>query len=94
MAKVKTVDIDDFLTKQGVEIVIHGKPYLIRDIPIEVQKTLTEIPVDYKKVVCQLLGLDDDSILEDYGIVALTKVVNVVHENLLQGVLKETPSKD
>ena len=94
MAKVAKIDIDDFIAEHGVEIVIHGKSYLIRDIPTNVQEELSEPLIDHKKVVTMLLGLKDSSILDDYGIVALSKIVNAVHENLLLGVSPKNQSKD
>ena len=89
MTKMQKIDIDNFIAEHGVEIVIHGKVYLIRDIPTEVQVELNKTPIDHKKVVAMLLGLEDSSVLDDYGIVALSKIVNAVHENLLRGVSPE-----
>ena len=80
------VDIDNFISEHGVEIVIKGKTYLVQDIPTEVQEELGKVPMDHRKVVAMLLDLEDESILEGYGIVALAKIVNAVHENLLQRV--------
>lgn len=94
MAKVKRLNIDEFLTEQGVEITIKGKQYLIQDIPVEVQAELTKTPPDYKKIVLTLIGVKDQKVLDGYGIVALSKIVSVVHENLLLGVSRETPLKD
>ena len=87
MAKVEKIDIDSFIADHGVEIVIKDKSYVIRDIPVEVQEELVKTPLDHRKVVGMLLALEEGStILNDYGIVALSKIVNVVHENLLQRV--------
>ena len=83
MAKVEKIDIDNFIAEHGVEIVIKGKSYLIRDIPTTVQDELSKTPIDHRRVVTMLLNLEDSSILDDYGIVALAKIVNAVHENLL-----------
>ena len=83
MAKVEKINIDNFIAEHGVEIIIRDKSYVIHDIPVEVQEELTNTPIDHRKVVTMLLKLDDPSILDDYGIVALAKIVNAVHENLL-----------
>lgn len=93
MAKIKKLNVDEFLTEQGVEITIKSKQYLIQDIPVEVQEELAKTPPNYKKVVLMLIGVEDQKILDGYGIVALSKIVSIVHENLLLGVSRETPSK-
>ena len=86
MAKVQKIDIDNFIADHGVEVVIHGRSYVIHDIPTEVVDALSEVPIDHKKVVAMLLDLEDPSVLDDYGLVALSKIINAVHENLLPGV--------
>jgi len=91
MAKMQKVDIDSFIADHGVEIIIKGKSYVIHDIPTDVQEELSKTPIDHRVVVTKLLGLKDDSPLKGYGIVALAKIVNAVHENLLQGVSPKNP---
>jgi hypothetical protein len=82
--KLQVLDVDKYLEESGVEIIIKGKSYVVRDIPVEVQEELRKEFPDFKEVIKILLDLKDVAILDGYGVVALSKIVTAVHENLLQ----------
>ena len=83
---MKVVNIDDFLTETGIKIVLAGKEYVVKDIPLKVQEMLSEEKPNTKKAVATLLGLKEED-LKGYGVVALSKILKVVYENLLQDVV-------
>ena len=87
---MKVVNIDEFLTETGVKIVLKGKEYVIKDIPLKVQEILSEEKPNTKKAVSLLLGIKEED-LEGYGVVALSKIIKVAYENLLKDVV--SPSK-
>ncbi len=85
---MKTINIDEYLQNNGIKIIIKGKEYIVRDIPRDVQKMLREEDPDTLDAVSKLLGAPKKD-LEEYGIVALSKVIRVAYENLLKDVASQ-----
>ena len=85
---MKVIDIDKYLEDNGIKIVIKGKEYVVKDIPREVQKMLREEDPDTLDAVSKLLGAPKKD-LEEYGVVALSKVIRATYENLLKDVASQ-----
>ncbi|RLG72207.1 MAG: hypothetical protein DRO11_02770 [Methanobacteriota archaeon] len=82
----KVLNVDEFLQAQTIEVQLKGKTYLVKDIPVEVQDMLAKEPPDYAGAVAAILGIDRSE-LADCGIITLVKIVQFVHENLVQPTL-------
>lgn len=86
MQQSKVLDIDEFLQTNSVVVRLGGKEYVVRDVPVEIQKELTKEEVDMVGVVAKLLGAPREEV-EKYGVVALSQIVRFVQENLLGPVV-------
>ena len=78
----KVLDIDEFLKDNGVTVILKGKKYEVKDIPLEMRQYLDGDDVDHKKAVAVLLGCSESE-LDGLGLAALSKIITDVHVNLL-----------
>lgn len=93
--KGNVIDIDKFLASNSIALIIKGKEYIINDIPLDVREEMVKEEPDPKAIVSKLLGLEkDNKVLDGYGFVALSHIVQQIHENLLPGASPKGPSKD
>jgi len=85
----KVLNIDEFLRESdGVDIILGGKTYTVKDIPTDVQGILNSDEPDMRRAVAVMLG-EDEKALENYGIVVLSKIIKMVHENLLEDAVSQ-----
>ncbi len=84
--------LDQLLDDEAVTFVINGKEFTVRDMPLEMANPASESPEDQKKFVQDILGCSAED-LAPYGLIALTKIVNILMENLLSGASQNLPSR-
>jgi hypothetical protein len=82
---MKTINIDDFLNENAVEVTIKGKPYKIKDMTIEDANELGKEDANKKEVLAKIIGCKEEE-LNDYGAIALFGIVRFLNENLLPKV--------
>lgn len=81
---MKSFNIDQLIEEQAIEIILNGKAYKIKDLPIDLleQCTKEDGTVDNVKFVAKILKTPEAEI-GDYGLITLAKIVELVTENLL-----------
>ena len=82
MAK-KVVNIDEFLSEKALEFVVNGKTYLVKDIPVETGKELSEGGIDaLRKAVAKMFNCQESEIA-NLGQGALMKIIEEANKNFL-----------
>ncbi len=88
---MKVLNIDEFLKEKSVEVQLGGKKFIVKDLPLELQKMMRQVGKDEegtdevttRDVVMKILGCTEKD-LEGYGMAAFAAIINQVTENLFQ----------
>ena len=75
-------DIDQLLAEDAITLTIKGQDFTILDLPDDVQKMFEENKDNPRMLLSKLLGCPIE-LLQDYGIVGINKIVQVINENFL-----------
>lgn len=81
---MKTVDIDKLLEEEGMEFVINGKKFVVKDVSDSMSDSM-EAGMKPREFVKAVLGATDED-LAGYGLLAMAKIVEQISTNFLQGV--------
>jgi hypothetical protein len=74
---MKTFDVDDYLKTAGVEVVIKGKKYVVKDFPMDFDENM-----DNKEFLSKVIGCEKKE-LDGYGATALLKLYDYLYTNLV-----------
>ncbi len=77
----KTIDLNDLLEESAVTIKVNGKDYTVRDLPLDLTKD-SDGDNGIRVIVMKALKCEESD-LEGLGIAALSKIMDVLYENLL-----------
>lgn len=77
----KTIDLNDLLEESAVTIKVNGKEYTVRDLPLDLTKD-SDGDNGIRVIVMKALKCEESD-LEGLGIAALSKIMDVLYENLL-----------
>ncbi len=85
----KVFDVEAVLNEEAVRIKIKDKIFVVKDVSEEVQNMLTSLEdkgiKEQREVVAKLVGCDVE-LLKEYGVVALSKMMSWINENLFPKV--------
>lgn len=77
----KTIDLNTLLDESAVTLMVNGKSFTVRDLPLDL--TDNSDSKDGMKVIVMKALQCEESDLEGLGIAALSKIMDVLYENLL-----------
>lgn len=79
---MKVFNVDDYLKKNEVEIVLKGKSFIVSDVPFDFQETIAEANAEAQKAGLKKLLKCEDKDLEGYGVAAVAGIIRHITENL------------
>ena len=80
---MKVFNVDEYLKKNEVSIVLKGKSFTVSDVPFDFQEKLANTDAaGQKDALKSLLGCDDKD-LEGYGVAAVAGIIRHITENLI-----------
>jgi hypothetical protein len=82
---MKTINIDTFLNDNAVEVIINQKPFIVRDMTMELAQELGKEDSDKKAILSKIIGCDIKD-FDAYGAIAIFGIVQFLNENLLPKV--------
>ena len=82
---MKMLNIDQLLEDKAITLVIGGKDYIVKDIPLTEKKPNENDEIGLRKFVANLIGCPEE-VLAPYGLAGLTLISKTVHENLLESL--------
>jgi hypothetical protein len=79
---MKVFNVDEYLKKNEVEIILKGKSFVVADVPFDFQETIADASADGQKEGLKKLLKCKNEDLDGYGVAAVAGIIRHITENL------------